>query len=76
MKISSNKHLLDLISKHAVGIKYPHLIPAIAYNIVVQRDNSIFESYGYRSFGFWFYWVKTKEGHDFWDEINRGLIYR
>ena len=74
MRIDSNKHLLDLISNHAVGIKYPDLIPAIAYNIVAQRDNSIFESYGYSSFGYWFYWSKSKEGHDFWDKISRTLI--
>ena len=73
MQIKSNKRLLHLISKHEVGIIYPNLIPSIAYNIVVQRDNSIFKSYGYRSFANWFYWAKTKEGHDYWDKINRTL---
>ena len=74
MRIASNKHLLDLISKHAVGIKYPDLIPAIACNIVVQRDNSIFESYSYHNLGYWFFWDGTKEGYAFWDKINRTLI--
>ena len=73
MKIKSNKRLLHLISNHEVGIIYPNLIPYMACNIVTQRDDSIFKSYGYCRFAIWFYWAKTKEGHDFWDKIRNTL---
>lgn len=74
MQIKSNKRLLARIRNHEVGIKYPDLIPVIAYNIVVQRDNSIFKSDRYHSFGYWFFWGRTKEGYAFWDKINENLI--
>ena len=70
MQIKSNKHLLDLISKHEVGVRYPDLIPCIACNIVIQKDNSIFKPDLYRYFSTWFYWANTKEGHDYWREID------
>ena len=73
MKIESNKRLLARIRKHEVGIKYPNLIPYIACNIVIQKDNSIFSYDCYSYFSFWFYWAKTKEGHDYWHEINKTL---
>ena len=73
MQIKSNKRLLDLISKHPVGIKYPDLIPYIACNIVIQRDNTIFKSNCYRRFSNWFYWAKTKEGYDYWYRIDKSL---
>ena len=73
MQIKSNKHLLDKIRNHEVGIKYPDLIPYIACNIVIQRDNSIFNYNCYRRFSNWFYWAKTREGHDYWCEIYKTL---
>ena len=73
MQIKSNKHLLARIRNHEVGIKYPDLIPRIACNIVIQRDNSIFSPACYRRFTNWFYWAKTKEGHDYWDAIANTL---
>ena len=74
MKIKSNKRLLARIRNHEVGVRYPDLIPCIAYNIITQRDDSIFKSACYRRFSNWFYWANTKEGHDYWDKINRDLI--
>ena len=73
MQIKSNKRLLNLISKHEVGIIYPNLIPYIACNIVIQRDNSIFAPACYRRFSNWFYWANTKEGHDYWREVDKTL---
>ena len=74
MRIDSNKRLLARIRNHEVGVRYPDLIPYIACNIVTQRDNSIFNPSCYRRFSNWFYWANTKEGHDYWDKINRDLI--
>ena len=73
MKIHSNKQLLAKIRNHEVGIRYPDLIPAIACNIVIQRDNNIFAPARYRRFSNWFYWAKTKEGYDYWHEIYKTL---
>ena len=73
MKIKSNKRLLNLIRNHEVGVRYPNLIPYIACNIIIQRDNSIFKHGCYRYFSNWFYWANTKEGHDYWREINKTL---
>ena len=73
MQIKSNKRLLTRIRNHEVGIKYPDLIPRIACNIVIQKDNSIFEPDCYRRFSNWFYWAKTREGHNYWNEIYKTL---
>ena len=73
MKIKSNKRLLAKIRKHEVGIKYPDLIPRIACNIVIQKDNSIFNYNCYRRFSNWFYWANTREGHDYWWRVNKTL---
>ena len=73
MKIKSNKRLLNRIRNHKVGIRHPGLIPCIAYNIIIQRDDSIFKPDYYRRFENWFYWAKTKEGHYYWHEINKTL---
>ena len=73
MQINSNKHLLDIIRKHEVGIKYPDLIPCIAFNILIQKDNSIFDPDCYYYFHYWFYWKFTREGHEYWDKINNTL---
>ena len=73
MQIKSNKRLLARIRKHEVGIKYPDLIPYIACNIVIQRDNSIFSHACYSRFANWFYWANTKEGHDYWRGIDKTL---
>ena len=73
MQIKSNKRLLAKIRNHEVGSMYPDLIPYIACNIVIQRDNSIFASSCYRRFSNWFYWASTKEGHDYWREVDKTL---
>ena len=73
MQIKSNKQLLARIRNHEVGVKYPNLIPYIACNIVIQRDDSIFSYSCYRYFANWFYWEITREGHDFWRKINSTL---
>ena len=73
MQIKSNKYLLSRIRNHEVGVRYPDLIPYIACNIVIQKDNSIFTHTCYRRFANWFYWAKTKEGHDYWHRINKTL---
>ena len=71
MQIKSNKYLLARIRNHEVGVRYPDLIPYIACNIVIQKDDSIFKPDCYRHFSAWFYWVNTKEGHAYWNEINK-----
>ena len=73
MQIKSNKCLLNLISKHEVGIRYPNLIPYIAYNIVIQRDNTIFDPEYYPIFLYWLYWRESREGHIYWAEIDKTL---
>ena len=73
MQIKSNRCLLNLISKHRVGIIYPHLIPRIVRNIVLQRDNTIFDPEYYPDFSNWFYWVESREGHIYWSNVNRIL---
>ena len=73
MQIKSNKRLLARIRNHEVGVRYPNLIPYIACNIVIQRANSIFEPGRYRRFSNWFYWEITREGHEYWREIDRTL---
>ena len=73
MQIKSNKRLLAKIRNNEVGIIYPNLIPYIACNIVIQRDNSIFKPNCYRRFSNWFYWANTREGHDFWRGIYKTL---
>ena len=73
MQINSNKHLLDIIRKHEVGIKYPDLIPHIAFNIVRQRDKSIYDPSCYSYFHYWFYWENTREGYDFWFKVDNTL---
>ena len=70
MQIKSNKCLLNLISKHQVGIMYPNLIPRIVRNIVLQRDNTIFDPEYYYDFSNWFYWVESREGHIYWSNVN------
>ena len=73
MQIKSNKRLLARIRNHEVGVRYPNLIPYIACNIVTQKDNSIFNPDLYSCFSNWFYWANTKEGHDYWYEIDKTL---
>ena len=73
MQIKSNKCLLNLISKHKVGIIYPNLIPYIVSNIVLQRDNTIFIPDAYLKFSNWFYWIESREGHNYWSRINETL---
>ena len=73
MQIKSNKRLLAKIRNHEVGIRYPDLIPYIACNIVVQRDNSIFSPACYRRFSNWFYWVESREGNIYWSKVNVAL---
>ena len=73
MQIKSNKCLLNLISKHEVGIMYPNLIPRIICNIVLQRDNAIFAPDTYPYFSIWFHWQESREGHRYWSRINETL---
>ena len=74
MKIHSNKQLLNLISKHEVGIKYPELISRIAFNILIQKDTSIFDPEYSSFFGRWFQWNITREGYDYWFNIVITLL--
>ena len=69
MQIKSNKHLLAKIRKHEVGIKYPDLIPRIAFNILIQKDTNIFNPKSYHHFTWWFHWGTSREGYDYWDAI-------
>ena len=73
MQIKSNKCLLNLISKHNVEIMYPNLIPYIACNIVLKKDNTIFDPDYYPNFSNWFCWAESREGHIYWSEVNKTL---
>ena len=73
MQIKSNKWLLARIRNHEVGIKYPNLIPYIACNIVIQKDNAIFDPTYYPRFDWWFTWAKSREGHEYWYKISSTL---
>ena len=73
MQIKSNKRLLAKIRNHEVGIRYPDLIPYIACNIVIQRNNNIFDPEYYPDFSNWFYWVESREGHIYWSKVNVAL---
>ena len=73
MQIKSNKRLLARIRNHEVGVRYPDLIPYIACNIVIQRDDSIFSRSCYRRFSNWFLWINTREGLDYWRGIDKTL---
>ena len=70
MKISSNKQLLARIRNHEVGVRYPDLIPRIAFNILIQKDTAIFDPNYYPRFDWWFQWTISREGHDYWYEIS------
>ena len=69
MWIDSNKQLLNMIRRHEVGIKYPDLIPCIAFNILIQKDTTIFNPKSYHHFTWWFHWETFREGYDYWNEI-------
>ena len=73
MQIKSNKLLLARIRNHEVGIKYPDLIPRIAFNILIQKDNNIFNPKSYNHFTWWFHWATSKEGYDYWSAIANTL---
>ena len=73
MKIHSNKQLLNLISKHEVGIKYPELISRIAFNILIQKDTAVFDPTYSPHFDWWFQWSKSREGYDYWFNITHTL---
>ena len=73
MQIKSNKRLLARIRNHEVGVRYPDLIPYIACNIVIQRDNTIFYHGYYPYFRNWFFWAESREGHVYWAGINKTL---
>ena len=69
MWIDSNKRLLNMIRRHEVGIKYPDLIPCIAFNILIQKDTTIFNPKNYHHFTWWFHWETSREGYNYWNEI-------
>ena len=48
-----------------------YLIAKGLYERVLEIDWEIYEEY---TFSHLFMWSKTEEGHDFWDELNDGLI--
>ena len=73
MRIKSNKRLLAIIRNHEVGVRYPDLIPYIACNIVIQRDDTIFDPEYYYDFSNWFYWIESEEGHIYWSRVNLTL---
>ena len=73
MKIYSNHKLLHSIRKHEVGIKYPELISRIAFNILIQKDTTIFNPRSYHHFTWWFHWDTSREGYDYWNEIASTL---
>ena len=73
MKIYSNHKLLHSIRKHEVGIKYPELISRIAFNILIQKDATIYNPTYYHYFDWWFEWSKSREGYAYWYEISSTL---
>ena len=71
MKIDSNVDLINRIQESSVGTYLPDEITKIVVNVVLQRNEH--KVLNINSFNSWFYWAKTKEGCEYWEEKYRYL---
>ena len=81
MKINSNVDLINKIQKSSVGKYLPDEITKIVVNVVLQRNEH--KVLNINSFNSWFYWHKSSEGTEYWqdkfmylmDKIHENKIY-
>ena len=71
MKIDSNVDLINKIQESSVGTYLPDEITKIVVNVVLQRNKH--KVLNINSFNSWFYWVKSIEGFDHWEDKFRYL---
>ena len=71
MKIDSNVDLINRIQESSVGTYLPDDITKIVVNVVLQRNEH--KVLNINSFNSWFYWIKSIEGFDYWEDKFRYL---
>ena len=71
MKIDSNVDLINRIQESSVGTYLPDDITKIVINVVLQRNEH--KVLNINSFNSWFYWIKSIEGFDYWEDKFRYL---
>ena len=71
MKIDSNVDLINRIQESSVGTYIPDDITKIVVNVVLQRNEH--KVLNINSFNSWFYWIKSIEGFDYWEDKFRYL---
>ena len=71
MKINSNVDLINRIQESSVGTYLPVDITKIVINVVLQRNEH--KVLNINSFNSWFYWIKSIEGFDYWEDKFRYL---
>ena len=71
MKINSNVDLLRRIQESNVGTYLPDEITKIVVNVVLQRNEH--KVLNINSFNSWFYWAKSLEGFEYWEDKFRYL---
>ena len=71
MKINSNVELLRTVQESSVGTYLPDDVSKIITNIVLQRNEH--RVLNINSFNSWFYWYKSLEGFEYWEDKFRYL---
>ena len=71
MKIDSNVDLINRIQESSVGTYLHDDITKIVINVVLQRNKH--KVLNINSFNSWFYWIKSIEGFDYWEDKFRYL---
>ena len=71
MKINSNVELLRTVQESSVGTYLPDDVSKIITNIVLQRNEH--KVLNINSFNSWFYWYKSLEGFEYWEDKFRYL---
>ena len=71
MKINSNVELLRTVQESSVGTYLPDGVSKIITNIVLQRNEH--KVLNINSFNSWFYWYKSLEGFEYWEDKFRYL---
>ena len=69
MKINSNVDLINRIQESNVGTYLPDDVTKIVVNVVLQRN----EHKVLNNFNSWFYWYKSLEGFEYWEDKFRYL---
>ena len=71
MKINSNVDLLRRIQESNVGTYLPDDVSKIIVNILLQRTEH--KVLHITSFNSWFYWYRSVEGFEYWEDKFRYL---